>query len=50
MQSSAIIRLLVLTIMISCTMATAFNAVPASDKSLCDWVVNQGNLNEAKDV
>ena len=38
MQRSVIIRLVVLTIMVSCTTTTALK------------FVNQGNLNEAKDA
>ena len=38
MQRSVIIRLVILTVMVSCTMTAALK------------FVNQGNLNEAKDV
>src|SRR4030042_378055 len=36
-QRTAIIRLLILTMLVSCTMASAFNAVPVSAQSPCEW-------------
>ncbi|MBC8274404.1 MAG: hypothetical protein H8E40_05470 [Chloroflexi bacterium] len=37
MQSSAIIRLVILTILVSCTMASALSMIPASAQSPCEW-------------
>jgi hypothetical protein len=37
MKSSTIIRLVILTILVSCTIAPALNIIPASAQSLCDW-------------
>ena len=46
MQSSAIIRLVILTILVSCTLASALNIIPASAQSPCEWTtVSNGGGN-----
>ncbi|MCJ7655399.1 MAG: hypothetical protein MUO97_08920, partial [Dehalococcoidia bacterium] len=43
MQSSAIIRLLILTILISCAMASALNIIPVNAQSPCEWTEYSNN-------
>src|SRR4030042_335287 len=46
MQSSAIIKLVILTILVSCTLASAWNIMPASAQSPCEWTtVSNGGGN-----
>src|SRR4030042_998289 len=43
MQRSVIIRLVILTVMVSCTMTTALNVVPANAQSPCEWTEYSSN-------
>jgi hypothetical protein len=52
MQSSAVLRLVIIAILVSCTMAPALNIIPVSAKSTCEWttVSNGGGILTPEDA